>query len=283
MTVAERHRRAVASRLARCLEVAKQSAAARGGECLSTAYLRSADGLKFRCSRGHEFQMRFNLLKKHWCPECARTRTSYGEILVRAVLEQLIGARLPTVRPAWLRSSKNRGLSLDMLNESLALAFEYQGDGVHSGFRRSGWYNDPQKFERTLEIDREKIEACRKHGVRLIPIPGYKNYVSTPDVVEQVKQLLRENAIRFDETKVVDIDHDGLFLDDLFGRVTEAVSSRGGQLISTVVPGMLHRIEVRCRAHDHTWLTTANALINQDKWCAVCAKERRSGSRTSGI
>ena len=273
MTTAERQARSVAVRLAQSLSRARATATRRGGKCLSETYERSSDGLTFQCSRGHVFTMRYGDLKHHWCDLCAKTRHSNGETLCRAILEQLMGVPLPLAYPAWLRSPKNREqLSLDMYNADLKVAFEYHGDGVHHNFRTSGRYSDPVKFKRTQEIDAEKVVLCAQSGVLLVVIRGFDYYVSTKQIIERLRQLLRDHDIAFDEAREVVVNHDDLFFDDLLDRVNACVSAKGGRLIDPIIPGMLSKIQVECGKHQRTWETTANSLLNQGKWCQECAK-----------
>jgi len=279
MTPTERQARGVAVRLAHELEVAKGIAAKRKGTCLSETYTRSSDGLLFRCSRGHVFTLPFKKLKRQWCATCAATRQSYGESVSRAVLEQLIGVPLPLSRPLWLLSLSTREqLSLDMYNEGLRVAFEYHGKGVHYDFRESGRYSDFKKFKRTQEIDKEKEILCADNGVRLVVIRGFDHYVSTKGVIERLKQLLRDHAIAFDEGKEVVLKHDELFSDNLYDRVEDLVCAKNGVLISPIIPGLLHTIEVQCRTHQRIWTTTASSLLNQGKWCKECGKKKIAGS-----
>jgi len=50
----------------------QQAAAARGGACLSDAYLGQGKTYRFRCMHGHEWETRGNpVLRGAWCPDCA--------------------------------------------------------------------------------------------------------------------------------------------------------------------------------------------------------------------
>ena len=54
------------------IDAAHQAAAAKGGLCLSTAYLNSAAKLTWQCDRGHVWQAALGPIRQgHWCPECA--------------------------------------------------------------------------------------------------------------------------------------------------------------------------------------------------------------------
>lgn len=280
MTTKERQARAVAVRMAHSLRTAKEVAQKVNGKCLSETYERECDGLQFQCSRGHVFTMRYKALKQlHWCDQCAKTRHSNGETLTRAILEQLMGVPLPLAYPAWLRSpSSGEQLSLDMYNAERKVAFEYHGEGVHYNFRETGRYSDLKKFKRTQEIDKEKVILCAQSGVLLVVIRGFDYYISTKQIIERMRQILRDFSLPFDEAKKVVVNHDDLFFDDLLDRVKACVSAKGGVLHSPIIPGMLHKIEVECCTHHRIWTTTASGLLNQGKWCQECATERTGGA-----
>ena len=55
------------------IEVMKQWAAKKGGECLSTRYVNNMTNLKWKCNKGHIFTMKPNSIKssRTWCPTCS--------------------------------------------------------------------------------------------------------------------------------------------------------------------------------------------------------------------
>lgn len=92
-----------------------------------------------------------------------RTRS---EAAVVAVLEELTGAKFPTVNPDWL-IYKGRTLELDGYNADLRLALEFSGP-LHTK-----WFPNKESYaayhERVMR-DRAKLRICRKHGVTLIVV-----------------------------------------------------------------------------------------------------------------
>ncbi|WP_155274257.1 hypothetical protein [Pseudomonas chlororaphis] len=79
-------RKRVAS-LARLREVAAE----RGGRCLATAYAGSNHPYRFRCAAGHEWEaLGGDVLRRTWCPECARLRKVEGYRHLDG-LERLLG------------------------------------------------------------------------------------------------------------------------------------------------------------------------------------------------
>ncbi len=57
----------------------REVAAKRGGQCLATAYVGSNHPYRFRCAAGHEWEaLGSDVLRRTWCPECARLRKVEG-------------------------------------------------------------------------------------------------------------------------------------------------------------------------------------------------------------
>jgi DNA-directed RNA polymerase subunit RPC12/RpoP len=57
------------------IEDMRSLAEAKGGSCLSPAYIRAMDKLRWRCSQGHEWDSRPNDVQSgNWCPYCAGRR-----------------------------------------------------------------------------------------------------------------------------------------------------------------------------------------------------------------
>jgi hypothetical protein len=53
------------------IEIMREMAAERGGECLSRSYTRLRDRLRWRCARGHEWTTMATVVRSgHWCPVC---------------------------------------------------------------------------------------------------------------------------------------------------------------------------------------------------------------------
>lgn len=87
---------------------------------------------------------------------------------MRAAIREYFGPDVPFVKtraPAWLG-----GLELDCYNESLRLAFEYQGI-QHYEFTPFFHNNDVKRFEAQLERDARKQELTSDEFVALIEIP----------------------------------------------------------------------------------------------------------------
>ncbi len=54
------------------IEDARESAETRGGQCLSTTYIKNTEKLHWLCHRGHGWHASYAAIRAgHWCPECA--------------------------------------------------------------------------------------------------------------------------------------------------------------------------------------------------------------------
>lgn len=88
----------------------------------------------------------------------------------RAIVERLYGKKFPKKRPDFLKNPKTgRNLELDLYNDELKLAFEYNGEQHYHYSRR--FHGTREKFEDQVYRDHFKRAACDEAGVSLIEIP----------------------------------------------------------------------------------------------------------------
>jgi hypothetical protein len=100
-----------------------------------------------------------------------KRRTSKGEEISRYVFEELYGVKFVSVRPDWLRNPKtNRNMELDGYNESLKVAFEYQGK---QHYEKVSCFQTNRDFVFQQERDNLKRILCEDKGVFLVSIPCY--------------------------------------------------------------------------------------------------------------
>lgn len=104
-------------------------------------------------------------------PESTKHAQSKGEAECQRVIEEIYGVPFQVqVRPKWLINPKTgRCLELDLYNEKLKIAVEYNGEQHYKytpRFQRS--YQD---FKNQVERDNIKIDICDRHGIYLITVP----------------------------------------------------------------------------------------------------------------
>lgn len=101
----------------------------RGGQCLNIneAYVNNKSKIKFRCGCcKNEWEATFSNVKNHksWCTKCT---TGISERKCGAIIQRITGYEFKKCRPVWLKGDKNKSLELDLYNDSLQLALEYNG------------------------------------------------------------------------------------------------------------------------------------------------------------
>jgi hypothetical protein len=90
----------------------------------------------------------------------------------RRMIESIFNNTFTKVRPPWLRNPvTNRCLELDMYNEDLKLAFEYDG-AQHKHFTPH-FHGCRDHFEYRKLLDTLKTQLCEDAGVLLVRIPYY--------------------------------------------------------------------------------------------------------------
>lgn len=122
--------------------------------------------------------------------------TSGWEHEMRKVIECILGKPFPKCRPRWLiNPSTNRCLELDMYNEELRLAFEY--DGAQHDNYTPHFHKNKAHFDYRKLLDKLKMDICSRNGVRLIRIPWQRTQEITTEagLWQCVFNLLSENNI----------------------------------------------------------------------------------------
>lgn len=116
------------------------------------------------------------LLKK-WFPSWfqkpipAVSKVSKGEDACHKALKELFPKHVfQKKRPEWLiNSATGKRMELDLFNEELAIAVEYNGR-QHYEFTPH-FHGEVENFHKQLKRDDEKVETCMKKGIFLITVP----------------------------------------------------------------------------------------------------------------
>jgi hypothetical protein len=213
--------------------------------------------LTVRCQNAHQWDVAANNLMhaRSWCPHCP---TTYGEYITRAIFEETFqGFEFPKIRPAWLAAATGKKLELDGYNESLGLAFEYQG-----------YHHEKEDVKATDDL---KMEACRRHGVQLIQVIGIKRPFPPSNVLKQVAAAFQQNGI----AQIPVLPTQGLFARELEDLQLLA-RQRGGELVSaTYLGGEQH--EWWCGRQGHPAWLAEPWRIKKGSWCPSCAGNRPLG------
>jgi hypothetical protein len=143
-------------------------------------FYRSSEQFEIHCTNNHTWKTSWlNIkFKNKWCPFCSKYKT---ESKVREILESLFKVPFPSSRPQWLG-----GLELDGFNESINVAFEYNGKQhyVYDSFFHK---NSLSEFTLLQGRDAEKAKICKLKGIKLYVIPYT---VKIENIKEYVEQLI---------------------------------------------------------------------------------------------
>lgn len=110
------------------------------------------------------YNVKFNVTKKK------KPKINKSENFCRMTVEKLFNKPFPSIRPNWLNNQKTqRNMELDMYNDNMKLAFEYQGI-QHYEFNKF-FHKSLDDFEKQKDHDKVKKEICKNNGVTLIDVP----------------------------------------------------------------------------------------------------------------
>jgi len=114
-----------------------------------------------------------------------KTAKNKSEKECRRILESIYGKSFHSVRPDFLEYTNGHNLELDMYNEELKLACEYQG-AQHYKFIKY-FHKSYDDFINLTIRDKWKANKCKQLGIRLITIPYT---VKFEDLSEYIKNQL---------------------------------------------------------------------------------------------
>jgi hypothetical protein len=154
--------------------------------------------IKIECCNKHIFQMTYENLKEgKWCYYCNNSRC---EFITRKICEKIFNKDFKKIRPDWLKNASGKNLELDIFNEELMLAFEYNGE-QHYKFNKYHHKNE-KEFEELQERDKLKKKLCSKNEVTLIIIPFT---VDEKEIYDFIRKQLDDRDIEFNNPKKSEI------------------------------------------------------------------------------
>lgn len=240
----------------------------RGGMCISSKYVGSAEKLRWRCANSHEWEATPNQIQRSsWCPRCS---PGYGERLCRCLFEALFKAEFPKVKPRWLVTPRNTLLELDGYCERLKLAWEYQGQ-QHYEFVPY-FHEEAKRFRRRLRDDQLKRAKCREHGVTLVEVPYT---VPLRGLEKWLREELTRTAIAPVREEAVAISTLDAYRADQLTDMRRIAQMRGGEFLSTEYLGDGQRHLWKC-AKGHRWEARPRDIKHSRSWCPTCAVAKRS-------
>lgn len=249
------------------LEELNRIAASKGGKCLSTVYVSRKKKLLFQCIDGHEWNASpGDILSKRWCPECVNKTES----LVRQFFLCVFGAPFPSKSPPWLRLPGIPSRVLDGYNESLAIAFEY--DGIQHREHVKFFHERSTKRTLSAQQNRDSFvrDACAKNNVMLINIPDLADGYSVSDFVVHVSKAITESTGRPVPDGVIQ-----KFLHMPAGvsklkEIQDIANTKGGLCLEQKYVSNISKMRFRCNeGHEFSAIPKT---IRMGHWCPICTR-----------
>ena len=250
------------------LEALHKIAKSRGGILKSTEYKNSVSKLHWMCSLGHEWHAAASNVKRNgsWCPQCS---SFLNERLCRTAFEQIFQHSFAPAWPEWLRTNEGNKLQLDGYNETLRIAFEYQGR-QHFEKNSRTMRTETELNKRKLYDETKKV-LCAKQDIRLFII---SHKIRVHDFKSEIINQCRLHDIPVTiEMQACELDFSLAYAgEDTLVEMRDLAISRGGKLLSEMYFGIEEKMQWQC-AKGHKWSASANNVKNSKQWCPKCGRD----------
>lgn len=230
-----------------------------GGECLSLAYANSKTKLKWRCTKGHEWEaLPSNVLKGHWCKDCGNERQG------RAKAKSIDDAR------ALGRARGGECLSEEYINNNTPLRWRcgacgHEWEACESSIQQGSWCPKcagrlaPDEALRELQklaakkgggcLSEQYLGARTKHRWRCAQGHEWEAVPYSIRAGSWCKKCSGTYRLTLEEMK-------------------ETARKIGGQCLSTHYVNSDQKLHWLC-AEGHEWLAVGYH-VRAGHWCPVC-------------
>lgn len=250
-------------------EMAKE----KGGKCLSSKFINVRSKLKFQCNKGHIWETLGSLIRQgYWCPKC---HVFINEELCRTAFNQIFKCKFKRIRPSWLINSRGNKMELDGFNETLNIAFEYNGK---QHFKDIKYFTAGRKnyLENRKKDDQEKIKLCRENNVYLFIFNYNDDVFKIGNLIKSQSKILGINLSKYNLNQK--INYDSVYTNDnFFEDLKQIVISKGGLVLSKKYFTAMTPLKFQC-GKGHIWKSIP-ARIKQGGWCPECALIKRGKGR----
>lgn len=241
--------------------------------------------LDVQCSRGHMFEIDWNHMsgkRGGWCSICSKG--SKSEEVARTTFKQLFGGEFKKRRPKWLKNSRGKQMELDGYEESLKLAFEYQGQ---QHFQEVSIYNNSDSLKVRIADDEEKRRLCKLHDVTLIELRWDEKFAEFPASIEAQLKAQGRQFSEIDFRKKINLDL-AYIKDDRLKELKDILSAKQITLISKKWIDVSTKYELLCDVCGHRWKQQGRAFLNTGykpgcKRCAMMVTAKQMAGRKLGL
>lgn len=223
---------------------------------------------EFKCSRGHIWKCQIHNVYsgKSECPECS---TNMQESKCKFILETIFNKKFIKTRKII-----NTGLELDMYNEELNLALEYQG--IQHYIEHPKHFHKYGGFEEQKERDNYKLNFCINNNINLIIVPYT---VKGDKLIEFIYTKLTE--LNYNIPNYSDINWDTKFTDytmnsdnknDIFNNMIQYAIDNEGRCLETYYLGYDTKHKFECKKK-HKFKFDGREFIRRQKnksFCVYC-------------
>jgi len=221
-------------------------------------YISSHHKLIVLCQDNHKFEICLNNLKKdRWCPQCS---TRKMERYTKQVAITILDKNFLKIRPDWLKNKEGNNLELDMYNDELKLAIEY--NGIQHYKYCEFFHKSTEDFNKRVEDDKLKAELCKLNKIDLIVVP----YTEKPKDF-----LLTEFNKR--NLKLFNLDKDIIIKNELIEKLELIVNDKNGNILTKPTDIVTRNDTIQIRCHKgHTWETKVGKILS-GSYCHTCGFE----------
>lgn len=252
------------------IETIQSIARLRGGECLSSHYVKAAAALLWRCAFGHRWRASLASVTRRntWCPTCAGNRR-----LDLADLRRLA------------RERRGKCLSRQYVNGRRPLVWECEfghkwkasAEQVKGGLRKKGtWcpecYDQRRIFHPLGTVEEMQFLARSRGGMFLS-----RTYFGSR--VKHLWKCSQGHRWRAVSGNIKRGNWCPICAGNRRSRLSEyrALAARkGGKCLSRTYTNNDTKMRWRCEV-GHEWLATGSS-VRRGSWCARCAHRRRTGA-----
>lgn len=226
-------------------------------------YQNAHSKLKIKCINNHVFSKSLNDVKKHWCAEC---KLYINELICKASIEYLLDKPFVKIRPKWLLNTEtNYRLELDMYNDDLKMAVEYNGAQHYKLV--NFFHTDESKLKEQQHKDALKKDLCIKNNVFLIIVPYT---IKSDNICTFIANKLLEKNYEIKDAKTFDPYTIYRFQSRL-ENIKKIIQEKGGELLEGGYITRYSPVKVKCK-NGHVWDTKV-AYILRGSWCKECLKK----------
>jgi len=259
------------------IEDCKQTASGRGYRCLSEKYVNGIIPMRWWCgSCGREWKTSWSSIKQgSGCPYCH----AYDmESRCRVIFETIFEVPFPKSRPFKESGSL---LEIDGYNESLAVAFEYDGHQHRTGKMFNCHKINPSIFER----DQTKNALCKQNNIHLMRINDLEATQET--LVDVIINKLEKDDINFPPLSEETLSRLRVPCNSIYKQIwgttylqtlrevcnshIDTASGRRGELLSADAwAGTYYKYDIQCE-FGHIFGGSYGHIRGRHGWCPVCA------------